>query len=99
MLDLSKFEGFQWDGGNGTKSWLKHEVSQEECEEAFFNRPLLLLPDVPHSQSEVRFFALGKTNAGRLLSIVFAARGNLIRVISARPMSRAERRRYAEEGA
>jgi len=39
---------------------------------------------------------LGQTNAGRLLSVVFTIRGALVRVISARDMSRNERRLYEQ---
>ena len=41
-----------------------------------------------------RYYALGQTDARRLLFIVFTIRDDLIRVISARPMSRRERRVY-----
>jgi uncharacterized DUF497 family protein len=47
--------------------------------------------DEKHSQKETRFFALGHTDSGRLLFVVFTIRNNLIRVISARNMNRKER--------
>ncbi len=94
-VDLTKCTGFQWDAGNATKNWESHEVSQTECEQIFFNKPLLVTNDVKHSQDEPRLFALGQTNAGRCLFVVFTVRGDLIRVISPRDMSRAERRAYA----
>lgn len=59
-----------------------------------FNQPLIAAPDVAHSQEEPRFFSLGQTDAGRLLFLVFTLRGTLIRVISARDMSRKERKVY-----
>ena len=62
----------------------------------FFNRPILVAPDAAHSQKERRFAALGKTNADRRLAIVFTFRGTLVRVISARDMSKRERRIYEE---
>ena len=37
------------------------------------------------------------TSGGRLVTVVFAIRGRLIRVISARDMSRPERRRYEQK--
>ena len=94
-IGLAKCTGFHWDAGNATKNWQTHQVSQAECEQIFFNQPLLVADDVKHSQHEPRLFALGQTNAGRLLFVVFTIRGDLIRVISARDMSRAERRAYA----
>ena len=88
--------GFEWDEGNATKNWSKHEVTQAECEQVFFNAPLVLAADPGHSGAESRFFALGQTDAGRLLLEVFTMRGTLIRVISARAMSRREREVYAD---
>jgi uncharacterized DUF497 family protein len=49
---------------------------------------------VLHSKTEKRFCALGKTDRNRRLSIAFTVRNDLIRVISARDMSRKERRIY-----
>ncbi|MGA9058319.1 MAG: BrnT family toxin [Terriglobia bacterium] len=50
--------------------------------------------DEGHSAEERRYAALGQTKAGRRPSIVFTIRGTLVRVISARHMSRRERRFY-----
>lgn len=94
---LSRTEGFDWDKGNIEKNWEKHRVSYIECEEAFFNQPLLLQEDEGHSKVEARCYALGITNDGRHLFIVFTIRQNKIRVISARDMSRKERRIYSEQ--
>jgi uncharacterized DUF497 family protein len=86
--------GFQWDEGNAEKNWLKHKVSRAECEEAFFNEPLLVASDLKHSGAEPRFYALGQTDEGRSLFIVFTLREKLIRVISAREMRRREKKEY-----
>lgn len=92
---LRSATGFQWDAGNDTKSSAKHAVGRGECEQLFFNQPLLLTVDQPHSTNEPRFLALGRTDTGRELLVVFTLRGTLLRVISARPMSRREREIYA----
>ena len=89
--------GFQWDAGNSEKNWLAHDASQAETEQAFFNRPVLIMPDVRHSQVETRHYVLGRSNAGRRLAIVFTIRGTLVRPIMARDMSRREQRLYVEE--
>jgi uncharacterized DUF497 family protein len=96
MANLSSIDGFEWDEGNHLKNWLKHEVSASECEEVFFNLPLLLSADLKHSQVEPRYYVLGRTKNGRPLFVSFALRESKIRVISARPMSRKERQIYAE---
>ena len=94
LLDLSQLKGFEWDDGNDAKSWRKHRVSKVECEQVFFNKPLLLLFDSGHSQVEDRYYVLGRTDAGRRLFTVFTARAGRIRVISARDMTKTERSRY-----
>ncbi len=60
----------------------------------FFNQPLVVAPDESHSAAETRFFVLGRTDAHRLLFVVFTPRKNLVRIVSARDMSRAEREAY-----
>ena len=96
MIDFSSVTGFEWDAGNRNKNWEKHQVSSSECEEVFFNLPLLLQPDEAHSQSEARYYVLGQTNAGRRLFIVFTIRDKKVRVISARGMSKRERMIYEQ---
>jgi len=97
MNHLARIEGFDWDQGNIEKNWERHKVSFIDCEEVFFNRPLVVAEDTRHSKSEGRYYALGKTNDGRHLFIVFTIRNNKIRVISARDMNRKERKVYREE--
>lgn len=85
---------FDWDGGNAEKNWERHRVSQSECEQVFFNRPLVVADDDLHSVSEARHFVLGRTDAGRLLFLVYTVRGERVRVISARDMTRRESKEY-----
>jgi uncharacterized DUF497 family protein len=90
------WEGFDWDEGNLLKNWEKHRVSASECEQVFFNRPLITRLDEGHSGQEMRHLALGTTDVGRHLFIVFTTRLKRIRVISARDMSRRERKVFEE---
>jgi len=92
---LLKCTGFDWDDGNTDKNWIKHKVTPSECEQIFFNQPLVVKDDLEHSLNEERFYALGQTNRKRFLFVAFTVRENLIRVISARDMSRKERRAYS----
>ncbi len=80
--------GFQWDESNSRKNWDKHKVSQGECEQIFFNLPLLAVDDKKHSTKELRYYSLGRTDEGRCLFVVFTIRAARIRVISARDMNR-----------
>jgi hypothetical protein len=91
---LTDCVGFEWDEGNLLKNWEKHRVSAMECEQVFFNRPLVALPDDPHSIDEPRFYALGQSDSGRHLFIAFTVRKKHIRVISAREMNRKEKKGY-----
>ena len=97
MLDLTRFEEFEWDAGYARKNE-KHEVTQQEAEQVFLYQPLLLLEDSRHSGSEPRFHALGRTAGTRLLHVSFTVRGGgtKIRVISARPMHWKEKVAYEE---
>ncbi len=90
------WEGFEWDEGNLLKNWEKHRVSASECEQIFFNRPLVAGVDEEHSQEESRCYALGVTDAGRRLFAVFTVRQNRIRMISTRDMNRRERKVFDE---
>jgi uncharacterized DUF497 family protein len=94
--EFENIVGFLWDEGNADKNWIAHQVENWECEQIFFNDSLLILDDPRHSAAEKRWAAFGRTDAGRLLTVVFTKRGKLIRVISARDMSRKERRFYEE---
>lgn len=97
-MDLDTAEGaeFDWDEGNAEKNWRRHRVAQAECEQVFFNRPLLISDDSLHSETETRHFCLGHTDAGRLIFLVYTLRGPRIRVISARDMTRREKRDYED---
>ncbi len=98
MIDFNQIIGFDWDAGNAQKNE-KHGVSMAQAEQVFFNEPLLLLEDSTHSQIEVRFHALGKSDDGRALHVTFTLRNaaRLIRVISARDMHKKERKIYEQD--
>jgi len=58
MIDWVRIEGFDWDEGNSRKSADKHDVTQAEAEQVFFNEPLLVAQDARHSAREARLHAL-----------------------------------------
>jgi hypothetical protein len=89
-------DGFEWDEGNSEKNWYLHQVTDGECEEIFFNVPLLVAADTGHSQREQRYYVLGRTDANRWLFVAFTVRNRRIRVISARDMNEREARKYVE---
>jgi hypothetical protein len=94
--DVYNTTGFEWDEHNIDKNWYRHQVTDRECEEIFFNAPLVLTPDVQHSQQEQRYYALGRTDADHWLFVAFTIRNTLIRVISALEMTPKESQKYAK---
>ncbi len=95
MFDINNVAGFDWDEGNLLKNWERHQVAHVECEQVFFNLPLMMQPAAKQPEEE-RYLVLGQTNKKRRLFIVFTMREERVRVISARDMSRKERKLYAE---
>ena len=97
LTRLKSCTGFDWDIYNSKKIWVKHRVDRVETEEVFSNEPVIVAEDIKHSEKEPRFYALGHTDDNRRLFVVFTIRGRLVRVISARDMSRKERKVYDAE--
>ncbi len=97
MKLLPKPIKFEWNKGNINKNLIKHKIKNEEAEEIFVNQPIVWLKDEKHSSQEARQMVLGKTDKGRLLSVIYTIRKNQVRIISARIMSRKERRLYEQK--
>ncbi len=97
----AQISGFEWDDGNRDKC-LKHGVSVAAIE-SLFDRPIAIFPDPEHSRAETRFKAIGKTDAGRSVLIVFTLRHRrgetFVRPISARYMHAKEVEHYEKEAA
>jgi uncharacterized DUF497 family protein len=88
--------GFEWDARKARANLRKHGVSFEEAASVFLD-PLSATGDDPdHSADERRFVTFGVSSSGRLLVVAHAARGDAIRIISARRTTRAEREIYEE---
>ncbi len=94
-LDIDSIVGFDWDDGNMLKNEIRHKLKRQTIEELFFNEPLVAVEDKKHSdETECRCLALGHIDDGRLISVIFTKRGDKIRVISARAISKKERKFY-----
>lgn len=91
--------GFEWDKGNRDKCQ-KHGVSLAAIE-TLFDEPLLVFRDFAHSGTEERLKAVGLTDGGRGVLVVFTLRkqgkDTLIRALSARYMHRKEVEQYEKE--
>ena len=82
---LASATSFDWDEANMHKNWEKHQVSPFECEQVFFNRPLVVHVSEGRTEEEERFYSLGRTDAGRMLFLVFTMRkvDGFVKVINA----------------
>jgi uncharacterized DUF497 family protein len=89
---------FEWDPKKAESNAFKHGPTFEEASTAFGDPLALLMPDPDHSHGEERFLLLGMWSRRRVLVVAFAERGPRTRLITARPATRGERRRYEEEG-
>ena len=87
---------FEWDTNKARANLAKHAVSFQEATTVFGDPVSVTIPDPAHSQAENRFIILGRSYQGRILVVVHTERGDNIRVISARPASRRERKQYEE---
>ncbi|MBE9053338.1 BrnT family toxin [Nostocales cyanobacterium LEGE 11386] len=62
-----------------------------------FDDPLYVdFYDPDHSEDEERYLIVGESNQGRLLIVSYTERGNSVRLISAREVTRTEREAYEE---
>ena len=87
---------FEWDPAKAADNLLRHNVSFAEAV-TVFQDPLAKIHDDPdHSVGERRDIIVGHSLAGKLLLVCYTDRGSKIRVISARPVTRVERRDYEE---
>jgi uncharacterized DUF497 family protein len=89
---------FEWDHAKDVANQAKHGVAFKEASTVFGDPLAWFQPDEQHSQDEERFLLLGRSSANRLLAVLFTDRGaDMIRVISARPATPRERRKYEED--
>ena len=88
---------FEWDDVKAAANLRKHGVSFDEAVEVFLDPYALEEMDAEHSYDEERFFVIGYS-AVRMLYVVFVERvDNVIRIISARLPTPAERKAYEEQ--
>lgn len=88
---------FDWDDPKAASNRRKHGVSFEEAMTVFEPQKPVILEDREHSEAEDRYYAIGFSEKGRLLTVCFACGGEMIRIISARKATKHEAEVYAEE--
>lgn len=88
---------FEWDPAKATKNLRKHGVSFAEAATVFGETSSVTAPDPDHSFGEDRYITIGRSDRDRLLLVAHTERGDRIRIISARELTRSEREAYEEE--
>ena len=87
---------FEWDTAKAASNIRKHGVSFDEAGSVFLDRLAVSGPDPDHSIEESRYITFGLSRLGRLLAVSHTYRPGAIRIISARRVTRAERKIYEE---
>lgn len=87
---------FEWSNNKASSNLSKHKVSFEEAKTVFDDPLYIDFYDPDHSEDEERYLIVGESNQKRLLIVSYTERGNSIRIISAREVTRAEREAYEE---
>ena len=86
----------EWDPAKAGSNLSKHGVSFSDIEPAFYDEFALSICD-EFAIAEERFLLIGRDALGRMLTISYTYRGDAIRIISARPATKSERRDYEKE--
>ncbi len=85
---------FEWNPQKAEINSKKHGVSFEEASSVFGDTLSVTYPDPKHSINEERFIMIGLSDRQRVLVISHMYRGETVRIISARPATKRERRFY-----
>ena len=87
---------FEWNANKAATNLRKHGVSFDEAASVFFDSLSATGDDPDHSLDEKRFVTFGMSSSGHLLAVAHALHDDVIRIISARHATRAERKLYEE---
>ena len=87
---------FEWDSRKAAANFRKHEISFELACEAFFDPFVFYLHDEV-IDNELRETIIGLTTTWQLLYVVYVLRDDIIRIVSARPVTKAERESYENQ--
>ena len=87
---------FEWDERKAAANEKKHGVSFHEAATVFGDPLAITFADPDHSENERRYVTFGMSRVDRLLVVAHADRERRIRIISARTMTRHERKFYEE---
>lgn len=93
-----KIENFIWLQDVIDKLAFKHQVEPSEVEEVFDNRPRIRFVQNGNRTGEDVYMALGRSEAGRYLAVLFIMKkNNNALILSARKMAKKERKQYGRK--
>lgn len=87
---------FEWNPTKSQKNIKKHGVSFLEAATVFSDSLSMTYNDPDHSYDENRFIIIGMSSSGNLLMVSHTYRKDSIRIISARKLTRKERKQYEQ---
>ena len=87
---------FEWDDAKAKANLKKHGVPFAEALTAFVDPLARIFDDPDHSAVEVREIIVGYSTKPRLLVVGFTERSGRVRLIHARPATKAEQKRHEE---
>ena len=88
---------FEWDPGKEALNQRKHKVSFQEAATVFGDPLSATVPDPDHSMIEQRFLTVGFSARHRPLIVSHLDRGGVVRIISARLLTKSERKTYEQK--
>jgi uncharacterized protein len=87
---------FEWAPAKAAANLRKHKVSFDEAVTVLADFFSITAPDPDHSVDELRYITVGRSSQKRLIMVAHTERRGTIRIISARRLTRTERRAYEE---
>jgi uncharacterized protein len=85
---------FEWHSEKAAENRRKHGVTFEEASTVFADPLAIRVDDPDHSKDEERYLLFGTSDRNRQLVVSYTERGEKVRVISARKLTKAEREDY-----
>ena len=88
---------FEWNPNKAKKNIVKHGISFDEAATVFSDPLSMTYDDPDHSYDENRYIIIGLSTFGKLLFVSYVETNDTIRIISARQLTRKERKQYEQQ--
>lgn len=77
------WSAFEWDIYKELENISKHKITFREAIEVFADPDVIHLEDEAHSSEEDRFYAVGRTLNGSVITVRYTVRGKIVRIFGA----------------